>query len=109
MAFIPDDFFVLPIFRADREHLHLEARYNYEDLKTFSGWAGYNFTGDKKIEYVITPMVGIVTGNSNGMSPGLEFTFVKNKFELYSESEYFVDFGKSENNFLYTGQTSPIP
>ncbi|WP_410961830.1 hypothetical protein, partial [Salmonella sp. SAL4359] len=46
--FIPDDFFVLPVFKADKNRLHLEARYNYEDRETFSAWAGYNFSGGKK-------------------------------------------------------------
>jgi hypothetical protein len=32
-----------PNFTADRDWLHLEARYNYEALKTGSLWLGYNF------------------------------------------------------------------
>ena len=52
---IPDDFFVLPILRADNNKLHLEARYNYEDRQTFSGWIGYNFKGGNNLEYTITP------------------------------------------------------
>ncbi|MCZ7612060.1 MAG: hypothetical protein M5T52_00525 [Ignavibacteriaceae bacterium] len=41
--YFTDPFNFLPIFIANKENLHLEARYNYEDLKTFSGWVGYNF------------------------------------------------------------------
>ena len=67
---IPNDFFVLPVFRADKNKLHLEARYNYEDRQTFSGWIGYNFKGGNKLEYTITPMVGGVVGLSNGIAPG---------------------------------------
>ena len=36
-----DPFFTTPIVTADRSKLHLEARYNYEDLYTVSGWIGY--------------------------------------------------------------------
>ncbi len=100
--FIPDDFFVLPVFRADRNKLHLEARYNYEDRQTFSGWVGYNFSGGSKLEYTLTPMIGGVVGLSDGIAPGLEVTFNYKGFELYSESEYYVDFETRENNFLYT-------
>lgn len=100
--FIPDDFFILPVFKADKNKLHLEARYNYEDRETFSGWVGYNFSGGKKIEYAITPMVGGVVGLSNGIAPGLEFTFTYKSFELYNESEYFFDVETNENNFLYS-------
>ena len=99
--FIPDDFFVLPVFKADKNRFHLEARYNYEDRQTFSGWAGYNFSGGKKIEYAFTPMVGGVVGLSNGIAPGLEFTFAYKGFEWYAESEYFFDFEAKENHFYY--------
>jgi hypothetical protein len=92
---------LLPVMRADHNKLHLEARYNYEDLQTFSGWAGYNFSGGKKVEYTITPMVGAVTGLSNGVAAGLEFTFSSGKFELYSESEYLFETDR-ENNYMYT-------
>ncbi len=100
--FIPDDFFILPVFKADKNKLHLEARYNYEDRETFSGWVGYNFSGGKKVEYTITPMVGGVVGLSDGIAPGLEFTFTYKSFELYNESEYFIDVETNENNFLYS-------
>lgn len=100
---IPDDFFVLPVFSADKNRLHLEARYNYEDRETFSGWVGYNFMGgnDRNFEYVITPMAGGVVGNSNGAAAGLEVTLTYKNFELYSEAEYVIDFKTSENNFFY--------
>ena len=86
--FIPDDFFVLPVFIADKNKLHLEARYNYEDRETFSGWVGYNFTGGNKFEYTITPMIGGVVGLSDGMAPGIEITLSFKGFEFYSEAEH---------------------
>jgi hypothetical protein len=99
--FIPDDFFVLPVLKADKNKLHLEARYNYEDRETVSVWAGYNFVGGEKIEYTITPMIGGVAGLSNGIAPGLEFTFTHKGFEWYAESEYLFDFETKDNNFYY--------
>jgi hypothetical protein len=99
---IPDDFFVLPVFRADKNKLHLEARYNYEDRETFSGWVGYNFSGgDDVFSYMFTPMLGGVVGLSNGIAPGLEFTITYKNFELYSEMENLFDLQDSENNFYY--------
>jgi len=102
MYFYPGDFVGLPVFRADRNKLHLEARYNYEDLKTVSAWMGYNFKGGNEFEYFITPMIGAVAGNTNGFAPGLEFTFNYKGFELYNESEYMVDVNSKESNFFYT-------
>lgn len=99
--FIPNNTFLLPVLRADKGVLHLEARYNYEDFKTFSAWLGYNFNGGKKIEYSITPMLAGVIGNSNGLAPGLELTLAINKFELYSEQEYLFEFSDRTNNFYY--------
>lgn len=100
---ITDDFFVLPVFRADKNKLHLEARYNYEDRETFSGWVGYNFIGGNgnNLDYTITPMIGGVVGNSDGMAAGLEITVTYKNFELYTESENFFDFESRDNNYFY--------
>src|SRR5688572_22314955 len=99
--FFTDDFILLPVFKADKNKLHIEARYNYEDMETFSGWVGYNFSGGDKLEYTITPMIGGVAGLTDGIAPGLECTFSLGKFELYTESEYLFDAEASENNFYY--------
>lgn len=99
--FIPNSTFLLPVLRADKGALHLESRYNYEDFNTFSAWAGYNFSGGKKLEYALTPMLGGVIGNSNGVAPGLELTLGLNKFELYSEQEYLFEFSDKTYNFYY--------
>lgn len=98
---IPDDFFVLPIVKADKNKLHLESRYNYEDRKTVSFFAGYNFSGGNKIEYTITPMLGAVLGNSDGIAPGLEMDFTLGKFELYSEMEFLFEFNDKSNSYYY--------
>ena len=38
-----------PDFTADHNWLHLEARYNSENLQTGSLWFGYNFSAGKKL------------------------------------------------------------
>lgn len=63
-----------PTFAADHGALHLEARYNYEALRTGSLWAGYNLSVGGKLVLDATPMIGGVFGNVNGVAPGLEFT-----------------------------------
>lgn len=100
--YFTDPSFVLPIFTADKDQIHLEARYNYEDLKSASVWAGYNIYGGKKFEYNITPMAGGIFGRSNGIAPGLELTLGYAGFELYSELEYVFDLEAKENNFFYS-------
>lgn len=102
-AFEGGDKFLLPVFKVDRDGLHVEARYNYEDMQTFSFWTGYNWSGSTtKLEYVITPMIGLATGNTKGFLAGFEASLVLGKFELYSETEHLWDAAGKEYNFLYT-------
>ena len=96
-----DDFKFSPIYAVNKDWLHLEARYNYEDMNTFSAWFGYNFSGGNNFQYTITPMIGGIVGNTNGMAPGLEFDFLFYGFELYSESEYVFDFQDHDNDYFY--------
>ncbi|HSF45455.1 MAG TPA: hypothetical protein VLA58_05570 [Chitinophagaceae bacterium] len=98
---VPYDQFVLPIVKADKGRLHLEGRFNYEDRNTVSFFGGYNFRGGGKINYQITPMLGLVTGRSDGIAPGLEASFALGKFELYSEMEYLFEFNDKANSYYY--------
>ncbi len=99
--FLQDDFFLLPVVRADKGKLHLEARYNYESEKTISVWGGYNISGGNKLEYLFTPMLGLIAGDLVGIAPGLEMTLGFHSFELYSESEYFIDPVSPDNDYFY--------
>jgi hypothetical protein len=99
--FIPEDFFLLPILTADKSELHLEARYNYENRNTFSGWIGYNFQTGSDWEFKATPMIAAVVGKLNGVAPGLEIDLLYSSFELYSESEYVFNFKDGHDNFFY--------
>jgi len=87
---------------ADHKSLHLETRYNYEDRKTASVFAGYMFEAGNKLKLNITPMMGFVFGNTNGIAPGLEASLAWKKLDFYSETEYVFDLDGKENNFLYT-------
>jgi hypothetical protein len=93
--------YVQPTFAADRGWLHLEARYNYEDLETGSAWVGYNFSGGEKLAWEFTPMLGGVFGNTTGIAPGYKGSLNWWKLELYSEGEYVFDTGSSSDSFFY--------
>jgi hypothetical protein len=101
MFFIPNDFLVMPIIRYDKGRLHLEARYNYEDLKTASLWCGYNFELGNKLKLEATPMLGLVFGQTDGIAPGILFTLSYRKFYLYHETEYLFNFEDRFSNFYY--------
>jgi hypothetical protein len=94
--------YVQPTVTADRDWLHLEARYNYEDLDTGSLWCGWNFAVGEDLALEITPMVGAVFGQTNGIAPGYRGTLGWWKLELSSESEYLIDTNESSDSFFYT-------
>ncbi len=100
---VPDDReYVQPTLTADYEWLHLETRYNYENLGTGSVWLGYNFSVGKEIVLEATPMLGGVFGQTNGIAPGYRFALSYGKLELSSEGEFVFDTGNSEDGFFYT-------
>jgi len=93
--------YVQPTLTADHGMLHLEARYNYEDIDTGSVWVGCNFGAGEKVAWEFTPMLGGVFGHTTGIAPGYKGSISWWKLELYSEGEYVVDTGNSDNNFFY--------
>jgi hypothetical protein len=86
---------------ADYKKLHLETRYNYEDLNTASVFAGWRIESGKKFQFAATPMLGFAVGHTNGFVPALELEARYKHFDYYSETEYLVDFASNENNFFY--------
>jgi hypothetical protein len=102
MYFVPGDrSYAQPSFTADRSALHLEARYNYEDMRTASLWVGYNLAGGDELGWTLTPMFASVFGRSNGVAPGCRGSLSYWKLELYSEGEYLFDFGDAAASFFF--------
>lgn len=100
--FVPDAReYVQPTATADRDWLHLEARYNYEDMDTGSAWLGYNFSGGDKLTWELTPMLGGIFGNTTGIAPGYKGLLGWWKLELYSEGEFVLNTGDSSESFFY--------
>jgi hypothetical protein len=100
---LPDEAnYLWPTVSADHDWLHLEARYNYEAKNTASFWAGVNFEWGERVSLAVTPMFGVVTGDTDGVAPGFLFTLGAGKFELYSEGELMLDSGGKEDSFYYS-------
>lgn len=97
-----DDDYLQPTVFVDRGHLHLEARYNYEDRDTGSIWAGYNLSAGDEFALEFTPMLGAVFGNTAGIAPGFKATLGWRGLELYSEAEYVIDADDADDSFFYT-------
>jgi hypothetical protein len=94
--------YVQPTVTANHGWLHLEARFNYEERDTGSGWFGYNFSVGEQVTLEITPMIGVIFGKTDGIAPGYRGSIGWRRLELSSESEYVFDANDSASNFLYT-------
>ncbi len=90
-----------PTFTVDRDWLHLEARYNYEDLETGSLWMGYNLGGGETVTWELTPMLGGVFGNTSAVAPAYKGSLQWSRLEFSSEGEYMFDANDSSDNFFY--------
>ena len=93
--------FVQPTLRADRGSLHLEARYNYEDRDSASFFTGANFEWGEKVTFALTPMLGGLVGDTDGIVPGFEADLAVGKLEAYGEAEYVFDLGDSSGHYFY--------
>jgi hypothetical protein len=94
-------FLASPVFTADHNHLHLEARYGYEDRYLGSLWAGYNLSGGANVKWALTPMVGAVFGQRTGVASGIEGSLSYKRLSFYSSAEYVFDVQNRDNNFFY--------
>jgi len=94
--------YVNPNFTADRDWLRLEARYNYEAIKTGSVWLGYNLSAGKKLKFEVTPMLGGVFGDITGVAPGYMISIGYKQLEFSTQGEYFFDAGTRAGDFFYS-------
>jgi hypothetical protein len=69
-----DEDYLQPTVALDRDRLHLEARYNYEDRDTASAWIGINLAAGDALSLDFTPMLGVVAGRTKGIAPGFKVT-----------------------------------
>ena len=93
--------FLQPTLSADHDWLHLEARYNYEELDTGSVWFGYNLSGGRQLEWTFSPMLGAVFGELSGIAPGYSGSLSWQTLELYSEGEYVIDTANTSASYFY--------
>jgi hypothetical protein len=94
--------YVDPVFTANRKWLHLEARYNYENLKTGSLWVGFNFRVGKTLVLDFAPMIGGVFGRTNGIAPGCEASLTYKKIQASIVNEYVFDTTTKAGNFYFS-------
>jgi hypothetical protein len=102
--FIPEESdFVMAVVPADVRLLHVEARYNYEAIRSGSAFVGVNVgvRWGEGFKLALTPMFGGVAGELDGVIPALRFTVTWWKLELTSESEVVIDLDDNGDSFFY--------
>lgn len=77
-----------------------EVRYNYEEKKTMSIYAGKTFYGEGKLSYTATPMLGILMGQFNGGSLGINMDITYKNIDLLSQIQYVFSNKDRNNNFF---------
>ncbi|OQP52702.1 hypothetical protein [Niastella populi] len=81
---------------------YAEARYNYEDVETFSLYLGRAFNGGKNaFNYSVVPMLGGSLGRWQGISTGLNIDVDLNDFFFSSQSQYSRSTGLYGDYFVY--------
>jgi hypothetical protein len=100
-SFRDQDDFLLAVATADRGPLHLEARYNYEAIDSGSLFVGWKFSGGEKLTYEITPILGAVFGQKEGIAPGFEASLAYGIVDFYMEAEYVRDLEVRQDSFTY--------
>jgi len=93
--------YAVPVVTAERNGLHVEARYNYEDFYTASFWVGAVLAWDGALHGFVTPMIGATFGRTTGISPGVEAGVQWDIFEFYTEGQYVFDLYASNKSFMY--------
>jgi hypothetical protein len=101
-SFRDQDDFLLAVATADRGPLHLEARYNYEAQDSGSLFAGWKFSGGEKLTWEVTPILGAVFGQKEGVAPGFEAAIGYGIVDFYTETEYVRDTEVKEDSFTYS-------
>ena len=94
--------FAIAIAAVDHGSLHLETRYNYEDMKTGSVFAGWTLSAGRTFRAEFTPMLGAAFGQTVGIVPAFELSLAYDVFDFYDESEYLFDLQDGASSYLYS-------
>jgi hypothetical protein len=85
----------------NRDALHFEGRYNYEARGSGSLFVGWNLSGGDRVTWQVTPILGVLFGESRGVIPGLEATVAHGAFDFYVEAEYVADSRHHDDSYFY--------
>ena len=79
-----------------------EARYNFDELNTFSLYAGKRFSKAGILSWEATPMIGALMGQMKGGSVGMNGGIELEKIFFSTQSQYTFSLENSTDKFFYT-------
>ncbi|MEO8584364.1 MAG: hypothetical protein ABI415_11235 [Flavitalea sp.] len=79
-----------------------EARYNYDELQTFSLYGGRTFAKKGDWSYSATPLIGGLVGKMNGGSFGLNMDLGFENVFFSTVSQYTFSLENRDNQFFYS-------
>jgi hypothetical protein len=81
---------------------YAEGRFNYEAMNTLSLYGGKTFTKNAAVSYSATPIAGVVLGQMNGGSVGLNLAVDYQKFNFNTQSQHTFSIQQPGNSFTYS-------
>jgi hypothetical protein len=96
-----EDGYLSAILSADRDRLHLEARWAYEDRDTASLNVGWAFPWEGELHGSLTPMIGYAAGQTDGVVTGVNIELGWKKLAFTSAAEYLIATSDDSQDFLY--------
>ncbi len=81
---------------------YAEGRYNYEAINTLSLYAGKTFEKKDAFSYSGSPIVGVVLGQMNGGSAGINLEMDYKRFFFNTQSQFTFSVQQLRNNFFYS-------
>lgn len=94
--------FVPVVYYQSAQKWYAEGRFNYEAMNTMALYGGKTFEKKAIVSYSASPILGIVLGEMNGGSTGINLEVDYKKFNFNTQSQYTFSLHQQSNNFIYS-------
>lgn len=78
-----------------------EARYNFDQMNTFSLYAGKRFSGGNSVSWQATPLIGGLMGQMTGGSLGMHFGMDYRNIFFSSQSQYSFSLENRTDKYFF--------
>jgi hypothetical protein len=99
----PTPSIVVPrLYYRSSDNWYGEARYNYDEIKTFSMYAGRTFSNKDSLSWSLTPVAGILLGKLKGGAAGVDIAVNYRKWYFSSAWQTIFSRESRDDNFNYS-------